>query len=151
MGFFNLILLGYLYQLLGYTWQRIRFGHARLNFDRFPYYPGDTLSLSFRNPKGLNAVPLTMTLRCIEEKTGYRSKYDVEGQIVCEQIFAEQKEARSDDSGRADVSFSIPPDAPGTKLMAKMPVYWELLVESLEPRIKYKRVFLIPVYRVPTA
>ena len=145
-GLFDLILLAYIQALISFGWQRLCFGKTRVLFSRFPFFVGQTLTVTFEGGNQLEIKRLFATLRCIEEKIEYSSKYDEDGQIVCYKVYADENEFTTDGTGRANISFSLPPDLPGTKLKKDLPIYWELVVESVSPGTKYKRTFLMPVY-----
>ena len=115
-------------------------------FDQFPFFVGQTLTVTFEGGSQLESRRLSVTLRCIEERVRYSSKYDTEGQIVCYEIYADESKFTTDGTGRANIYFPLPQDLPGTKLKEDFPTYWELVIKSISRWPKYKRVFLLPVY-----
>lgn len=145
-GLFDLILLAYIQALISFGLQQLRFGKTRVLFSRFPFFTGRTLTVTFEGRNQLRNRKLSATLRCIEEKIKYFSKYDVDGQIVCYEVYADENEFTTDGTGRANISFPLPQDVPGTKLKDDLPTYWELVIKSISRGLKYKRVFLMPVY-----
>lgn len=145
-GLFDLILLAHIQALISFGWQRLHFGKTRVLFNQFPFFVGQTMTVTFEGGSQLESRRLSATLRCIEEKIRYSSKYDTKGQIVCYEVYADESEFTTDGTGRANISFPLPQHVPNTKLKEDLPTYWELVVKSISRRPKYRRVFLIPVY-----
>lgn len=145
-GLFDLILLAHIQVLINFGWQRLNFGKTRVQFHRFPFFVGQTLAVTLEGGNQLASQTVVATLRCIEEKIRYSSRYDEEGQIVCYEVYAVEREFNTDGTGQGDLSFSLPPAVPGTRLKDDLPIYWELVVKSSSRWPQYKRVFLMPVY-----
>jgi hypothetical protein len=146
LGLFDLILLAHIRALINFGWQRLRFGKTRVQFRQFPFFVGQTLTVTFKGGNQLASRTIVATLRCIEEKIRYSGKHDTDGQIVCYEAYAVEREFNADGIGQANISFSLPKDVPGTNFKDDLPTYWELTVESISRSPKYERVFLMPVY-----
>lgn len=144
-GLFDLILLVYIQQLVGFGLHRLRFGQTRVLFSQFPFFLGQRVQVTLEGDRQLRNRRLLATLRCIEESLE-STKYDPEARIVCREAYASESEFATDGTGRASIAFSVPADAPSTELNRTLPTYWELVVESDAPGFRYRRVFLMPVY-----
>lgn len=141
-------------KLIGRT---LKFGSSRIEFERFPYRPGDTVSVHWLVPNGLTHVARgTFTLRCVEEwyeATGAgknRSRHLVQETIWSATAHLEQP--RDLQPGRTEeVRFEIPADAPGTLMNTKdaKPVFWELVIDLDLAGLDFKETYLVPVYGKP--
>jgi len=133
---------GFVYQL----GQLLKFGRSRLAFRRFPYHPGETLSVGF---SGTRLDHLKATLRFVEERfetTG--SGKNRSTRLVSYTHFDDQRELTAPPGHpEIEIVFEIP-DNPEwvTELSAKPVRYWELLIESEQPGIDFKTTFPLPVY-----
>ena len=154
VGLFDLILLFAAWQtgmLIGRT---LKFGPSRIEFARFPFRPGETVSLHWLVPQGMTrAAKGTFTLRCVEEW------YEVRGsgknrskRLVQEAVWSATGHLDQPQeliAGRMDeLRFDVPPDAPGTSLSNgdTKPVFWELVVDLDLAGLDFKETYLVPVY-----
>ncbi len=146
LGLFDLVLLTYLLQLTTFSLRRLRFGKTRVVFDDFPFFLGGRLSVTFCGDRQLARRHISVILRCLEEDVRSPSKYRSDTMIVSYERHHAEITARTDGHGRAPISFSLPSEAPGTRLNADLPTYWELIVKTRPPGPAYEGIFLMPVY-----
>jgi hypothetical protein len=143
LGLFDLIFLGLVWQTLYWGWQRLRFGRTQVRFGRFPFYPGTELTVTFEGGERLSITPLSVSLRCIEERS---VGFDESPSLECFAIYLDQQQVATNFKGQATISFPLPEDVPGTCLSRKMPTYWELIVKAQIPNGRYEGLFLMPIY-----
>jgi hypothetical protein len=146
LGLFDLILLGLLLVA-----RRLRYGRTRVRLNTFPFYMGDALEVALEGGAALaDRHGLRATLRCVEEavETHGQGKDSTTG-LVCYQIYGEQRMFDTDPRGHAALSFALPADLPGNRLLDMPPTYWEIEVRVTQPGVDYVGIFLMPVYRAP--
>lgn len=146
LGLFDLVFVTYLGQLAAFGLRRLRFGRTRVLFRSFPFFLGQRLTVTFCGGKRLAGRRLSVTLRCIEEALRSPSKYRPDKQIVSYRKHHAEATVEADGQGRAAIAFPLPKEAPGTRLSANLPTYWELIVKSRPPGPAYEGIFLMPVY-----
>ena len=141
LGVFDLIFLGLLLHGLTLVTRRLRYGRTRVRLEAFPFYVGATLDVVFEGGAALaDRRGLRATLRCIEEGPG-------DDRPVCYQVWAEERVFDTDHEGRAALSFELPADLPGNRLLETPPTYWQLEARETRPGVDYAGTFLMPVYR----
>ena len=155
LGFFVLLLicaLGYhLYPLV----LRARFGKSFLQFNQFPYHPGQTFEASFENPRGIGQFKkITFMLRYIEEvweKAPVTGTPELQAYQCWADTFTvdqpgEHQPHQSSRSG-VPVTFLLPDDRQmTTKLNARPVHYWELHIRADRATVPFEAKFLVPVY-----
>lgn len=152
-GFFDVIIAvgvgSYLLKNVGQLWS---FGNGRISFGGFPFFLGQTMSLTVEGlPENLDIVELT--IRCIEEayeiriREGGRKRESV---VVCYQIYHDVQTFRGElvnETGQLRCSWNLPNDAHLTSTPSERPAtFWELEVEGKRSGIDYHCYFLLPIY-----
>ncbi len=153
VGFFDLIILfvigHFFYNLIQY----FRFGSSFLQFHRFPFYLGDSLSAVLLGmPKGTQIDMIRLHLRFIEER------YETSGsgrnrtqRVVPYQLYGDTRKisgSELDDRGELNIEWQLPPDENFESEMSRRPAcYWELDIDAELPGVNYHARFLLPVYR----
>ena len=130
--------------------QYMRFGNSHIGFNNFPFFLGDTMSLTLRKvPRKINS--LQFVLRCIEE--AYETQgtgEDRKSVVVCYQIYNDSKtiDVGGFQPGRDyHLSWNLPDNKALSSTPSERPAtFWELEVTSNSPGIKYQSRFLLPVY-----
>lgn len=155
VGLFDLILLFVVWQVGVLIGRTLKFGPSRIEFARFPYRPGETVTLHWRVPQGMARVTGgTITLRCVEEwyevrRSGRkRRRYLVQEAVWS--ATAHLDRPRDILPGKSEeLRFDPPADAPGTALSrpGTKPVFWELVMDLDLAGLDFKETFLVPVYR----
>ena len=120
-----------------------------LRFGRDPLRVGERAQIDFHFDKlrGRPAVfdRLTLTLRCLTETP--RGGGLVRPEVRC--LWTGQA-VHGDDLPPGPVTvcaaFQLPPDAPGTEVLADPAVFWDLLVEGDGEGFAFRQEFLVPVY-----
>ena len=149
LGIFDLITAALLARGLLLVARRLRYGRTRVRLGTFPFYVGNTLDLAYEGGAALADLRgLSATLRCVEEQieTWGRGE-DRTTRSVCYQVYGDERTFDTDRHGRAALSFSLPADLPGNRLLETPPTYWELEVRAARPGVDYVGTFLMPVYR----
>lgn len=152
---FDLILVLAAWQagmLIGRT---LKFGPSRIEFARFPFRPGETVSLHWLVPQGMSCVTRgTFTLRCVEEWYEVRGSGENRSRtLVQEAVWSATGQLDQPQEmmpGKMEeLQFDAPPDAPGTSLSSRdaKPVFWELIVGLDLAGLDFKETYLVPVYR----
>ena len=139
LGLFDIFLLGGMIYAVYLVLRRLRFGRTRILFSSFPYYLGGNLDVSFEGGKKLaNRSKLDVTLRCVEEvfEVGGHGRHR-RLELVCYQIYHDQRVYATDRDGRASFSFPLPAEMPGTQLIESPPTYWELVVRAAMSGVDY--------------
>jgi len=157
VGLFDLILLFVAWQVGMLIGRTLKFGPSRIEFARFPFRPGETVSLHWLPPRGLTRMTQgTITLRCVEEwyeETG--SRKDRSRQLVQELVWSATghlDQPQEFQPGRPEeLCFKLPADVPGTRMNTKdgRPVFWDLQVQLELAGLDFKETYLVPVYRSP--
>ena len=130
--------------------QYMRFGNSHVAFNNFPFFLGETMSLTLKRvPNTINS--LQVSLRCIEE--AYETQgtgEDRKSVVVCYQLY---KDSKTIEGGRFQPGhdYHLSWDLPDNKALTSTPserpaTFWELEVTSTSPGIKYHSRFLLPVY-----
>ena len=152
LGIFDLITLALLLHGLRLVARRLRYGRTRVRLNTFPFYVGNTFDLAYEGGAALADLQgLSATLRCVEEQIetwGHGKGRTTRS--VCYQVYGDERTFDTDPHGRAALSFGLPADLPGNRLLETPPTYWELEVRAARPGVDYDGVFLMPVYRAPT-
>ncbi|OGI38860.1 MAG: hypothetical protein A2V91_00780 [Candidatus Muproteobacteria bacterium RBG_16_64_10] len=152
LGIFDLITAALLARGLLLVARRLRYGRTCVRFGTFPFRVGNTLDLAYEGGAALADLRgLSATLRCVEEQieTWGRGE-DRTTRSVCYQVYGDERTFDTDRHGRAALSFDLPADLPGNRLLETPPTYWELEVRAARPGMDYAGIFLMPVYRTPT-
>jgi hypothetical protein len=158
VGLFDTILLFLTGHFIYLVLQRIKYGGARLEFERFPFFIGESVDCYLVTSHGIgNFDSFAVTLRCIEEREEViRSGSSTKRTIVYKEKYRDEK--RFEGSGNIDtamrrlpISFALPDDAPITHLKNRPGRYWELEVKAETAGIDYAATFLVPVYAPPAA
>jgi hypothetical protein len=146
-----LILLDALLKL----WQSLRRARPRLRWTTFPAFLGERLEGVFTTQRPLSATgPVRAALRCVrdewtehkdvDEDTGRETK---DRHLLPYVLYARSLEVPVE--GRIKelpFAFDLPADLPGTDLMRKEPVYWQVMVEVPLNGPDFDAIFLAPVY-----
>jgi len=155
VGVFDLVLVLVAWQVGMMIGRTLKFGPSRIEFVRFPFRPGETLSVHWVVPAGITRVAKgTFTLRCVEEwheETGSgknRSRHLVQEAIWRATCHIDQPQELS--PGRPEeIRFEIPVNATGTTLSKRngKPIFWELVADLDLAGLDFKETYLVPVYR----
>ena len=150
-GLFNVIILvgvgGYLLNKVGQFWT---FGNGRVSFQKFPFFLGQTMSLTIeRLPIDISTV--RFNLRCIEEAYEIRKRgRKRESIVVCYQIYHDIQTIRGElinETGQLRCSWKLPDDKHLTSRPSERPAsFWELEVRGQRPGLDYHSLFLLPIY-----
>ena len=156
VGFFDLIMLLVVGQIVRRAIAQLRFGRPELRFGAFPFHPGELLDAELVCPRGIGRFDrLELTLRYIVERyvetgTGDDRRTDV----VCESFHTDTVKIEEPGShGAADrmpVTFLLPDDAEPCVLAERPARFWELQVTATTSGIDFDHRFLVPVYRRPS-
>jgi hypothetical protein len=149
IGLFDLIVVGLLmygFYLLIRWW---KYGTPRLEFERFPYFLGDSLNARFKS-RSIGAFrAFTMTLRCITESTegsGEDSK-TVFRQIYADEIKIDKPGVHENLGDALPITFNLPLGDYGTKITGcSNPRYWEVEIHADTAGVDFLAQFLVPVY-----
>jgi len=134
--------------------QQAKYGRARLAFQSFPFFLGDTLTARLATDRSIGRFKkLTFTLRCIEERTETtRSGDETTVHTVCDQLWADEVALEGGavhEGHEVPVSFKLPDGDYGTRLAEPPARYWELAVAADTPGLDFAARFLVPVYPRP--
>jgi hypothetical protein len=151
VGFFDLILVLMIVGIVGTLVQQAKYGRARLAFQSFPFFLGDTLAARLGTSRAIGDFKkLTFTLRCIEERSETRrTSKGTSVQTVCDQLWAEevaQEGGSLREGNEVVVRFDLPEGEYGTRLSEPPARYWELAVVADTPGLDFTAKFLVPVY-----
>jgi len=151
VGFFDVVLVLVVVGIFTTLAQQAKYGRARLAFQSFPYYLGETLAARLSSTRAIGQFKkLTFTLRCIEERTvTRRTNKGTSTQTVCDQLWAEevtQEGGALREGSEVVVRFDLPEGDYGTRLSAPPARYWELAVVADTPGLDFSAKFLVPVY-----
>lgn len=152
LGIFDLITLALLARGLLLAARRLRYGRTRVRLGALPFHTGGTLDVTFEGGAALAGLTgLTATLRLVEEavETHGHGK-DRTTKLVCYRVYADARTFDTDRAGRATLSFPLPADLPGNRLLETPPSYWEIEVRAARLGVDYAGTFLMPVYRPQT-
>lgn len=135
--------LAFLYRLAA----ALKFGRSRLSFSRFPFSPGDVLSVGLSPNRFPN---LDVTLRFVEEwfETRGHGRHRRVTLRSAQRWQARQRISPHRRDPEVAIRFQLPDNASWTTRLTADPgiAYWELLVEAQGPGIDYRARFPLPVY-----
>jgi len=127
---------------------RVRFGRPRLQFDRFPFFLGETLEARVTARMFAGREGVVATLRFIEERTvvgRHRGRRSVSVRLY--QHFLARHTFPGTFAGEdIPVTFTLPPQPP-TELLRDQPRYWELEIGGGGVASAVR--FTVPVYARP--
>ena len=133
--------------------QRLSYAKAWLRFERFPFFLGENLAVSFPMPRRVRKFrTITFTLRFVEERIVERETSDgTQKSLELWQLYSDQYtlEAGVDlpaDRSEIPVTFHLPEDADPNDLRRPPCRYWSLQVHADAPGVDYQGNFLLPVY-----
>src|SRR6185503_4312602 len=131
--------------------QQAKYGRARLAFQSFPFFLGETLTARLGTSRPIGRFKkLVFTLRCIEERTETRrTAKGTSIQTVCDQLWADEVAQDAGDlreGNEVTVRFDLPDGDYGTRLSEAPARYWELTVVADTPGVEFSAKFLVPVY-----
>jgi hypothetical protein len=138
-----------------WAWRALRLvgaGTTHVWFTRFPYAPGERVTLHFgASDGGARFDRATFTLLRIEETPGawIRSQHILQPTFCLED--RRPPGALPGPGQDVLVEFDVPADAGGTRLSAPLPEYWVLHVGGETSAGPYAESFLIPIYDRPVA
>lgn len=135
--------------------QALRRMRPRMRWTTFPAFLGERLEGVFTTERPLSTIgPARATLRCvrdewtehkeIDEDTGRETKHR---HLLPYVLYTRSIEVPAE--GRikqVPLAFDVPTDLPGTDLMRKEAVYWQVVVEVPLSGPDFNAVFLAPVY-----
>ena len=147
LTFLDLIALAVLAGILRKAFQSVRFRRPVVIWEEIPVHPGGALKGRIAFPRDVRATgPARLTLRCVREQRDGAEDNDV---------FAVYRETREiplpgEPGEPLDVlsfSFQVPRDLPGTSLVKKEPIYWQVVAEVPVAGPDLEVAFLAPVYQ----
>ena len=149
---FDLIILFVAYNFLRKLSQYLKYGDSRLRFKEFPFILGNQMVVSLHGAPPQFDV-MRMNLRFIEEAyeesgSGRNRSQDV----VCYQVYGEEKVLRSHDAGASKIvmAWQLPEDSEFTTQLSVRPAkFWELEIKAETPGVDYESRFLLPIYAKP--
>jgi hypothetical protein len=151
VGFFDVVLVLVLVGIVLTVVQHAKYGRARLAFQSFPFFLGETLSVRLVTSRPIGDFKkLTFTLRCIEERAEtVRRADETIHRTVCDQLWADEVAldgGAARESHELPVRFDLPEGDYGTRLSEPPARYWELAVAADTPGLDFTAKFLVPVY-----
>lgn len=129
-----------------------KFGVSRVRFERFPYAPTGPVALDWQPGTGVTrATRGTFVLRCVEEwievrRSGKKRSQSLVHEAVYVDTLAFDQPYEFGPGEPVRLTFEIPPGAPGTRLSAEKPVFWELEVRLDLSGLDFQETYLVPVY-----
>ena len=147
MSLFSLGVGVYLLKKVG---QFLTFGNGQVSFQEFPFFLGQTMSLTIeRLPIDISTVQFH--LRCIEEAYEIRKRgRKRESIVVCYQIYHDTQTIRGElinETGQLRCSWNLPDDKHLNSTPSERPaIFWEMEVRGERSGLDYHSVFLLPVY-----
>jgi hypothetical protein len=156
VGLFDLVLVFVAWQVGMLVGRTVKFGPSRIEFARFPYRPGETVSLHWKVPEGMSRPAKgKFVLRCVEEwYEASGSGKNRKRSLVQEQVWgatAHLDHPQDVLAGKLEeLRFDIPSEAAGTSLSHRdaRTVFWELAVELDLSGLDFEEKYLVPIYRV---
>lgn len=150
LALFDSFLLAALAYWLYTVGRSIKYGAARIAYDRFPFFLGEALDVRLGCRGRLDRFDkLTATVRFIEVK---RERRGNRNDLVCYQHWAEQlafEPRLLRDVPVLPISLPLPTGDYETRLSGDAPRYWEIEAKGEAPGIDFLARFLLPVYSRP--
>ncbi|GJL49985.1 MAG: hypothetical protein NPIRA01_12120 [Nitrospirales bacterium] len=130
--------------------QYLTFGNSQLEFQDFPFFLGNPMSLSLRNVP-TNISTLHLTLRCIEESAQSEgTEADSPSVIACYQVYHDTQILKRENvqpGDNLDLFWMLPDDETLSSTPSERPAtYWELEVTAAGQHLTYQSRFLLPIY-----
>ena len=126
---------------------------ARIAFAKFPSFVGERARFRVtlaRRPPAEPFDEVSFTLRCVSETRRLGGWVWPQTRCIAE-ISGVPAATAARDTGPYEIEFDLPADAPGTDLLGRPAVYWELVVEATSPWWRYEQAFQVPVYAAARA
>lgn len=151
LALFDLLALAMLVATARRVWRRHLSGRCFLRWQGVPVEPGRTLVARFESARSLaGTAPLEATLRCLRDRAENPVIGD-EAAPDAEEIYAERKtfalHDRPEGGSWAQLSFTVPDDAPGTSSFGTRPTRWVLTVALPAVGPDFRTTFPVPIYR----
>jgi hypothetical protein len=147
---FDLLFLGAVGYWVYTVGRAMKYGAARIEFDRFPFFLGESLDVRLGCRGRLDRFDkLTVTVRFIKVK---QERKGSSSDNVCHQHWAHQlvfEEGLLRGVRELPISMSLPDGDYGTWLSGDAPRYWEIEAKGDGPGIDFLARFLLPVYGRP--
>ena len=123
--------------------QGAKYRGIKLRLPHFPLLVGESTTVMLEHADQLrHAEEVKVRLRCVEQRTSHGATSNSVRQMI-DELFGMDIEYRHGEP----LSFTIPADAPGTQMLGRPPVMWELAVDAKVPGIDYRGRFLLPIYQ----
>jgi len=151
VGVFDAIALG----LFGYAAYRLgrwlKFGETYVRYEKFPFHPGDPVTLYWGGGRGLGAYDrIDFTLRHVEQRIegsgDHRSTVRYQTWATSYSVDEPGAHAGVDE---LPISFLLPGNVPTTRLRGAKARYWELEIHARSPGVDFHETYLVPVYPRP--
>lgn len=134
-----------------FAWRFQGAGDARLHFAKFPFHPGERVTLRFGMAEGGATFRRAEFHLCrVVEIDSGRAKF-AHGMRIFELSERRPPGALPGPDFDIEVSFDVPANAVGTRLSASPPEYWVLDVLAATSSGPYAVTFLVPIYERPSA
>jgi len=134
------------------AWRTWGVGTGHVSFDRFPFHPGERVTLRFgMSPGGANFERVAFCLRHVQETPPGRF---AAAHTVIWRLGLHESRPPGDLPGGdhfVTLEFDVPATAHGTCLSGPRPAYWALDVLANTSAGPYVESFLIPIYARPAA
>ncbi len=151
VGFLDMVIVvGIGSRFLSNLKQYLAFGNAQLLFNDFPFFLGNSMSLTLKHvPTDISTLQLN--LRCIEEAYKLHGTADnKKSVVVCYQIYKDTQLIERGNfrpGGDLHIAWRLPDDKSFSSTPSERPAkFWELEVTAERQDVNYQRRFLLPVY-----
>jgi hypothetical protein len=132
------------------AWRIHGAGDSNLYFTKFPYHPGETVTLHFGMSEGgaqFRRVEFSL-FHVREFKGGWLGMQRGTG-AAPRGVERRPPGLLPGPDFDVEVSFDVPAEAPGTRLADDLPSYWVLDVRGVTSAGPYVERFLVPIYERP--
>ena len=145
--FFDLLALAILVDVLRKIVQNLRRVGPRVRWTTFPAFLGARLEGVFTTRRRLAvAGPVRMILRCVEDVACHSQERGEQLEPYVIYIQAGEFPVPDRRLEAVPFAFQLPDDLPGTNLLRREAVYWQVVVEVPLTGPDFETVFLAPVY-----
>ncbi len=133
----------------------LKFGPSRIEFARFPYRPGEPVSLYWRVPRGVTrATAGTFTLRCVTEwyethGTGKQQRRIPVRDTLWSVPVTWSNRANLQEKWRHCTSTYRRMRRGSSSTTQAKAVFWELVIHLDLAGLDFRETYLVPVYRPP--
>jgi hypothetical protein len=134
------------------AWRIHGIGDSHLTFTKFPFHPGEPLTLYFRMSEGgAQFRRVEFCIAHVQEFAGGTLNLQRGTRRLFTGFDTRPPGPLPGPDYDVELTFDVPESAPGTRISDRFPRYWRLEVRGATTSGPYTDTFLVPIYARPSA